>query len=93
MTKSQLMERICERFPSLSKKDARVIINAIFDTMVEALRAGDRIELRGFGSFRTKARGGRQGRNPRTGAEVMIPGKRVPAFKVGKELREKLNVL
>jgi len=91
MTKRELIERLAERVKELSQKDAELIVNTIFDSMTEALAAGDRIEIRGFGSFQVKRRRPREGRNPRTGEKVSVEEKRVPFFKVGKELKERVD--
>jgi integration host factor subunit beta len=91
MTKSGLIERVAELTPHISKKDTEVVVNTIFDSMTEALKQGGRIEIRGFGSFQVKIREAREGRNPKTGEEVQIPAKRTPFFKVGKELKEKVD--
>jgi integration host factor subunit beta len=91
MTKSGLIERVAELTPHISKKDTEVVVNTIFDSMTEALKQGERIEIRGFGSFQVKIREAREGRNPKTGEEVQIPAKRTPFFKVGKELKEKVD--
>jgi integration host factor beta subunit len=91
MTKSDLIERVSEKVPHISKKDTEVVVNTIFDSMTDALRAGKRIEIRGFGSFQVKVREAREGRNPKTGEEVRIPAKRTPFFKVGKELKERID--
>ena len=91
MTKRDLIDEVNKRFPHLSRRDSEVIINAIFDSMVEALAQGDRIEIRGFGSFVVKHRRARQGRNPKSGALVSVAAKRVPFFKVGKELRLRVD--
>ncbi|NWH07105.1 MAG: integration host factor subunit beta [Alphaproteobacteria bacterium] len=91
MIKSELVARIAERHPHLLQKDAERIVATIFDEISTALARGDRVELRGFGAFSVKPRPARVGRNPRTGAPVMVEEKRVPFFKTGKELREKLN--
>ncbi len=91
MTKSELIERVSGRVPHISKKDTEVVVNTIFDSMTDALRAGKRIEIRGFGSFQVKVREAREGRNPKTGEEVRIPAKRTPFFKVGKELKERID--
>jgi len=91
MTKSELINSVAERLPYLTRKDAEIIVNTIFDSMVDALVSGDRIEIRGFGSFKVKQRGNREGRNPKTGAAVQIPSKRMPFFKIGKELYERIN--
>jgi integration host factor subunit beta len=91
MTKSDLIERVADRVPHISKKDTELVVNTIFDSMTEALRGSDRIEIRGFGSFQVKIREAREGRNPKTGEEVKIPAKRTPFFKVGKELKERID--
>jgi integration host factor beta subunit len=91
MTKRDLIDEVNKRFPHLSRRDSEVIINAIFDSMVDALATGDRIEIRGFGSFVVKHRRARQGRNPKSGALVSVAAKRVPFFKVGKELRLRVD--
>ena len=91
MTKSELINLVTERLPYLMRKDAEIIVNTVFDSMVDALVAGDRIEIRGFGSFKVKLREPRQGRNPKTGASVEISQKRIPFFKIGKELYERIN--
>jgi integration host factor subunit beta len=91
MIKSELVARIAEAYPHLMHKDAERIVSTVFDEIAKALSAGDRVELRGFGAFSVKARPARTGRNPRTGESVAVDEKRVPYFKTGKELREKLN--
>ena len=91
MIKSELIKRIASQNPHLYERDIEKVVNAILDEMVEALRRGDRVELRGFGAFSAKLRGPRQGRNPRTGAVVAVGKKAVPAFKTGKEMRARLN--
>ena len=91
MTKSGLIEKVAERTPHISKKDTEVVVNPIFDAMTDALRRGERIEIRGFGSFQVKVREARDGRNPKTGEMVNIPAKRTPFFKVGKELKEMVD--
>lgn len=91
MTKSGLIEKVAELTPHISKKDTEIVVNTIFDSMTEALKRGDRIEIRGFGSFQVKIREAREGRNPKTGEEVHIPAKRTPFFKVGKELKEMVD--
>ena len=91
MTKSDLIERVAQQVPHISKKDTEVVVNTIFDGMTEALKRGERIEIRGFGSFQVKIREAREGRNPKTGEEVKIPAKRTPFFKVGKELKERID--
>jgi len=91
MIKSELVQRIASQNPHLYQRDIEKIVTAILDEMVEALRRGDRVELRGFGAFSVKLRGPRQGRNPRTGAVVPVAKKAIPFFKTGKEMRERLN--
>ncbi len=91
MTKSGLIEEVAKRTPHISKKDTEVVVNTIFDAMIESLRTGDRIEIRGFGSFQVKIREARDGRNPKTGEPVHISAKRTPFFKVGKELKEMVD--
>ena len=92
MTRSDLIRRIAEANPHLYLRDVEKIVATIFEELTKALEAGDRIELRGFGAFSVRGRLARTGRNPRTGAEVEVPDKRVPYFKTGKELRERLNL-
>ena len=91
MTKRDLIEKLAERVKSLSQKDAELIVNTIFESMTEALASGDRIEIRGFGSFQIRQRRSREGRNPRTGDKVDVESKKVPFFKVGKELKERVD--
>jgi integration host factor subunit beta len=91
MIKSELVERIATAYPHLMHKDAERVVSTVFDEIVAALVRGDRVELRGFGAFSVKTRPARTGRNPRTGDAVQVDEKRVPYFKTGKELREKLN--
>ena len=91
MIKSELIKRISSQNPHLYDRDIEKIVNAILDEMVEALRRGDRVELRGFGTFSVKIREARQGRNPRTGVVVSVGKKAMPYFKTGKEMRVRLN--
>ena len=91
MIKSELVQRIADRNPHLYQRDVENIINAILDEITEALKRGDRVELRGFGAFSVKQREARLGRNPRTGEHVAVVSKHVPFFKTGKEMRERLN--
>ena len=91
MIKSELIQKIAEKNPHLYHRDVERIINTVFDHIIRALRNGDRVELRGFGAFSVKSRDSRMGRNPRTGDAVKVEAKRVPFFKTGKELRERLN--
>ncbi len=91
MTKSELIQRISENNPHLYQRDVERIVATIFDEIAEALADGKRVELRGFGAFSVKDREAREGRNPRTGATVNVDAKRIPFFKTGKQLRERLN--
>jgi integration host factor subunit beta len=91
MTKSELIARLSERYPHLYQRDVERIVNTIFDEISGALSRGDRVELRGFGSFSVRKRNARVGRNPRTGETVNVDEKYLPFFKTGKELRERLN--
>ncbi len=91
MTKSELIQRLAERNPHLLHRDIERIVQTMFDEIANALAGGNRVELRGFGAFSVKSRSARTGRNPRTGASVSVDAKRVPYFKTGKELRERLN--
>lgn len=91
MTKAELVEEVA-RAAELTKKDSEVIVEEVFKNIIQALNRGEKIELRGFGSFRVRQRDARRGRNPKTGAPVDIPAKRVPYFKPGKELKELINI-
>jgi integration host factor subunit beta len=91
MLKSELIKRIASQNPHLYQRDIEKIVNALLDEIVEALRRGDRVELRGFGAFSVKLRGARTGRNPRTGILVSVAKKAYPYFKTGKEMRARLN--
>mgnify|MGYP001016230812 FL=1 len=90
MTKADLIEEV-SRVVEFTRKESEVIVEAIFDSVVKALREGDKIEIRGFGSFRTRQRQSRIGRNPKTGARVDVPAKRIPYFKPSKELKDLVN--
>lgn len=90
MTKAELVEEVA-RAAELTKKDSEVIVEEVFKNIIQALNRGEKIELRGFGSFRVRQRDARRGRNPKTGDPVDIPAKRVPYFKPGKELKELIN--
>src|SRR6478735_3092538 len=92
MTKSELIARLAERYPQLVAKDADYAVKTILDAMSNALSIGQRIEIRGFGSFALNTRPPRVGRNPKSGEKVLVPEKRVPHFKAGKELRERVDV-
>jgi integration host factor subunit beta len=92
MIRSQLVQKLSTRNPELNQQEVDRIVSLIFDAIGERLADGGRVELRGFGAFTTRARDGRTGRNPRTGVAVVVPPKRVPHFKPGKEIRVRLNV-
>jgi len=91
VTKRDLIEEVAQQYPRFSRRDAEVIVNAVFDSMTDALAKGERIEIRGFGSFIIKQRPAREGRNPRTATVVSVAAKKVPLFKVGKELRLRVD--
>lgn len=90
MTKAELVEEV-SRAIEVTRKDSEVVVETIFDSIVKALRNGDKIEIRGFGSFRTRKRQSRIGRNPKTGARVDVPAKTIPYFKPSKELKDLVN--
>lgn len=90
MTKAELVDEVA-RAVQLTKKQAETIVNIVFDSIVDSLRSGQKIELRGFGSFRLRSRKSRTGRNPKTGEKVEVPSKKIPYFKPGKELKELIN--
>jgi integration host factor subunit beta len=90
MTKAELVDEVA-RTVQLTKKQAETIVNIVFDSIVDSLRNGEKIELRGFGSFRLRSRKSRTGRNPKTGQKVDVPSKKIPYFKPGKELKELIN--
>ena len=90
MTKADLVEEVA-RVTELPRKESEVVVETIFDSIIKALQTGDKIEIRGFGSFRTRQRQGRIGRNPKTGARVDVPAKRIPYFKPSKELKDFVN--
>ena len=92
MTKSDLIAKLADRFPQLVAKDADFAVKMILDALSEALAKGDRIEIRGFGSFSLNYRPPRVGRNPKSGDKVSVPEKWVPHFKAGKELRERVDL-
>ena len=91
MIRSELIQKIADENPHLYQRDVERIVNTIFDEIIEAMARGDRVELRGFGAFSVKKRDARLGRNPRTGQTVTVPAKRLPFFRVGKELKELVN--
>jgi integration host factor subunit beta len=88
MTKAELIERVSEQIQTLTKRQTEIIVNAVFNSIKDTLAGGEKIEIRGFGSFRLRQRRSREGRNPKTGSPVAVPAKRVPFFKAGKELKE-----
>ncbi len=90
MTKAELVEEV-SRVSDLTKKHSEVIVDTVFRSIIEALHRGEKIELRGFGSFRLRSRKSRTGRNPKTGEKVEVPSKKIPYFKPGKELKELIN--
>lgn len=91
MTKSELIEQVLQSHAMLNQKSSEFLVNTIFSSIEEALVAGDKVEIRGFGSFTIRERSGREARNPKTGEMVTITSKRTPFFKTGKELKERVN--
>jgi len=91
MIKSELVSKLTEQKPHLYQREIEQVVNAILDTIADALARGDRVELRGFGAFAVKRRDARTGRNPRTGETVPVEEKVIPVFKTGKEMRQRLN--
>ena len=91
MTKSELIETVASRVDNFSRKDVEVIIDTLFGSMSDSLSRGEKVEIRGFGSFKIKQRDGRQGRNPKSGENIYIEPKKVPFFKAGKEIKERIN--
>lgn len=91
MTKAQIIEKVSEQVPILTKRQAEIVVNTLFNSVRDSLHRGDKTEIRGFGSFRLRNRRMKEGRNPKTGATVSVPAKKVPFFKAGKELKELLN--
>ena len=92
MIRSELVQKLCSDFPDLSQREVENVVSAFFDSITDQLAQGGRVELRGFGAFSTRQRDARTGRNPRTGEAVDVKAKRVPYFKPGKEMRERLNL-
>jgi integration host factor subunit beta len=92
MIRSELVQKLCSDFPDLSQREVENVVSAVFDSITDQLAKGGRVELRGFGAFSTRGRDARKGRNPRTGEPVDVDAKRVPYFKPGKEMRERLNL-
>ncbi len=91
MTKSELIALLASRYPQLALRDMDFAVKTVLDSMTQALANGQRIEIRGFGSFSLSTRSPRVGRNPKSGEKVLVPGKQVPHFKAGKELRERVD--
>jgi integration host factor subunit beta len=91
MTKSELVEKIVETNKLLTRKESEMVVNLVFDSMCDALQRGEKVEIRGFGSFTIRERDAREARNPKSGEVVRIPAKKTPFFKTGKELRERVN--
>ena len=91
MTKSEMVEKLCLRLRGLSRIEVEVIVDTLFHKMTDALKKGGRVEVRGFGTFEVRNRPARQGRNPKSGASVYVQNRKVPFFKVGKELRDRVN--
>lgn len=91
MTKSELIETVAMQVNTFSRKDVEMIIDTLFQSMTDSLSNGEKVEIRGFGSFKIKERSGRQGRNPKSGENIFIESKKVPFFKAGKEIKERIN--
>ena len=91
MTKSELIEKVVQSHGTLNVKVSEIVVNTVFDSIEEALKSGDKVEIRGFGSFTIRERLGREARNPKSGEVVRIPSKKTPFFKTGKELKERVN--
>ena len=91
MTKSELIEKVVQSHGMLNVKVSEIVVNTVFDSIEEALKSGDKVEIRGFGSFTIRERLGREARNPKSGEVVSIPSKKTPFFKTGKELKERVN--
>jgi integration host factor subunit beta len=92
MIRSELVNKLCHDFPDLSQREIELVVTGIFTEITAQLAKGGRVELRGFGAFSTRSRDARTGRNPRTGEQVAVDAKKVPYFKPGKEMRERLNL-
>lgn len=91
MTKSELIEKVVQTHGVLNMKVSEIVVNTVFDSIEDALKSGDKVEIRGFGSFTIRERLGREARNPKSGEVVRIPSKRTPFFKTGKDLKERVN--
>lgn len=90
MTKSELIESIASQHPNMTKKNIEFIINSVFKSIKDSLQKGEKVEIRGFGSFKIREKSSKVGRNPKTGSKVNVPDKKVPYFKPGKEIKESL---
>ena len=90
MTKSELIESIASQHPNMTKKNIEFIINSVFKSIKDSLQKGNKVEIRGFGSFKIREKNSKIGRNPKTGSKVNVPEKKVPYFKPGKEIKESL---
>ncbi|HTG01357.1 MAG TPA: integration host factor subunit beta [Nitrospirota bacterium] len=91
MTKAELVDKIAEKKPGLTRKQVETVVNTVLDGIKDALSREDKVEIRGFGSFRVRFRRAKEGRNPKTGETVQVPPKKVPFFKAGKEMREMVD--
>ena len=91
MIRSELVQLLASNNPELTSREVNLIVDSFFDEVIDQLASGGRVELRGFGSFTTRARSDRTGRNPRTGSTVEVSAKKIPHFKAGKEIRDRLN--
>jgi integration host factor subunit beta len=91
MTKAELVDKIAEKKPGLTRKQVEIVVNTVLDGIKDALSREDKVEIRGFGSFRVRHRRAKEGRNPKTGETVQVPPKKVPFFKAGKEMREMVD--
>ncbi|MBC7197133.1 integration host factor subunit beta [Deferribacteraceae bacterium V6Fe1] len=90
MTKSELIEKLSEEYPDMTKKQIEFIVNGVFSSIKDTLKSGGKVEIRGFGSFKVREKSAKTGRNPKTGEKVEVPAKKVPYFKPGKEIKEQL---
>lgn len=90
MTKSELIEKLSEEYPNMTKRQIEYIVNGVFSSIKDTLKNGGKVEIRGFGSFKVREKSAKIGRNPKTGEKVEVPAKKVPYFKPGKEIKEQL---
>jgi len=90
MTKSELIEKLSEEYPNMTKRQIEYIVNGVFSSIKDTLKNGGKVEIRGFGSFKVREKSAKTGRNPKTGEKVEVPAKKVPYFKPGKEIKEQL---